>query len=680
MSFRLARHACAVALALSIPAAFGQSFSQFYFFGDSLTDGGAFGGINGLPSKGRWVLNDAPNYADYLAGRYGLSVTAVNVANPNTNQNGNNFAEGGAQSTNVSNTISTPPITGTPIRNLPQQVTDYLTRTGGKADSNAAYVVWSGGNDIPAAASNPATAASYMTNAAQSVLKQAGTLKQLGAGLVIVPNVPNFANTPAALYASIQGYAAATGTSANLNNAIGAAWQALSAGSNNSTATEQATIGNAISAAAVALGGPATAAGLSTVQAQNAASLGQLATLYNTSVNAGLTTLGNNVLRPDVAGLFNEMLLNPALYGFSNATGSACAPSTSTDNSLTCTSAGVPFKNQSYVFSDDRHPSPLTHQVLGQYMISLLTAPAFAAALPEAGLNASRQLGDALDSRYQVLKGQSRAVGTVGAFASAGWRPDNTQIGDISGKQRSQQLTLGFDVQATPSLSWGVAVSAGKDRVSAADQGYFDQSKVLMSGLLNYQSNNIWANGDLHVGSGNYSTYRNVQLGTNNRVMTGEARGTQLGLRTTGGYQLQYGQISTGPRVGLAVERVKVGSLTESGLSSTSMSFGSQRVTSTIGRIGWDIGTTVGRFSPYANVSWAHEFGNKSRSIDTSLTTQAGGFQYQVAGSNSNWAEYQLGTTAKITDKLNGILSVAATSGRNNGNQKAINLGVSANF
>ena len=41
MSLRLTRGACAVALALALPPVFAQGFSQVYFFGDSLTDGGA---------------------------------------------------------------------------------------------------------------------------------------------------------------------------------------------------------------------------------------------------------------------------------------------------------------------------------------------------------------------------------------------------------------------------------------------------------------------------------------------------------------------------------------------------------------------------------------------------------------------------------------------------------------
>jgi phospholipase/lecithinase/hemolysin len=74
--------------------------------------------------------------------------------------------------------------------------------------------------------------------------------------------------------------------------------------------------------------------------------------------------------------VIDEALANPAAYGIDNVTGPACG----TTSSLVCTRANV-TGTLSYLFADDRHPTPTTHALLGNYFASLLQAPYFAEAL-----------------------------------------------------------------------------------------------------------------------------------------------------------------------------------------------------------------------------------------------------------------------------------------------------------
>ena len=75
-----------------------NAYSNFYFFGDSLTDTGAFGGLGGLPANARWTLAYGTGWAEALGQRYGLSVTPNNALNNHiANTSGNNFAQGDAR-------------------------------------------------------------------------------------------------------------------------------------------------------------------------------------------------------------------------------------------------------------------------------------------------------------------------------------------------------------------------------------------------------------------------------------------------------------------------------------------------------------------------------------------------------------------------------------------------------
>ncbi|RBH41241.1 hypothetical protein C3F00_040975, partial [Pseudomonas sp. MWU13-2860] len=145
----------ALATLLAMPAA-ANAYSNFYFFGDSLTDTGAFGGLGGLPANARWTLAYGTGWAEALGQRYGLSVTPNNARNSHlANTAGNSFARGAARAQPASPPNTTPDTPGqTPapdaiqVTDLPGQISAYLGQKGQKAEPNAVYAVWMGGNDV----------------------------------------------------------------------------------------------------------------------------------------------------------------------------------------------------------------------------------------------------------------------------------------------------------------------------------------------------------------------------------------------------------------------------------------------------------------------------------------------------------------------------------------------------
>ncbi|MCW3480485.1 autotransporter domain-containing protein [Neisseriaceae bacterium JH1-16] len=681
-------------MALAAPAAL--AYSNIYFFGDSLTDTGAFGGqtigSTTLPANARWTFNYGPIYADVLAQKLGLSVSPSNAA---TGKVGNNYAQGGAISTSTVTQPGTPANPNDPgpgglaIRDLPLQVQDYLAAHGGRADPNAAYVVWIGGNDIPIAAAS-ASPTAILQQSAASTVTQVATLQALGAGVTIVPNLPNIGLTPDAVYAGIGGVItnlvksgalpAAQAAAANAA-AQQAAWQVLSQGNTSTAAAQQAAYQAAALAVATALGQPSQANAVAGAIAQAQSGLGQLSGGFNALTNLGLSGLSGNLVRPDIAALFNEIIASPTQYGFTNVTGSICLSDAILCNSQTAAAGGNPgYGVQHYLFTDGLHPTPEAHAIIGQYIYSLLAAPTFAAALPETGVNASRQLGDALTTRYQALRATPRPVGTVSGFASGGWRPDSLDYDNLSGKTKGQLLTLGIDFQATDTLTLGAAFAAGKGDNSVDNQGNFDSRQQLMALLASWKMDRYWVDGDLHVGNGDIDTHRQVTLGPLVRTMNGSTRLNQYGWRVNGGYQFDVGPVQTGPLVGLDYVKVRVGGVTEDGNLSTSMNFNKQDESSFLGKVGWQVQATLGQFTPYANASWVHEFRDDARSVSVGLNTQPGLFTTTLGKPDSDWAEWKLGASANLTKTINAYGELSTTSGRSTGNLHAVTVGLAASF
>lgn len=688
----------ALATAMALPAV-AHAYSNVYFFGDSLSDVGAFqllptptGGQ--WPANARWTTGYGANWTDVLSAHYGLTSKPNNPSNANTSAQGNNYAQGGAIAqdytsattnfpTAASGIESVGPDNATKILELPTQIQNYLTATGGKADANALYTVWIGGNDVIAALStnSSTTSQQFITASAQAAATSVGMLERAGAKTIVVPTLPNMSAAPLAIYASLQALQQALHLTDNqVNAAYGAAWQQLSTASG--AGNDPTLIQNALTAANTTLGLPAgtVAAAYNGTPGNTGVQSGlqQLSSGYNQLVDMMLSggNLQHNVVRANVALLFQEILANPGKYGFTNVTGSACPQS-----AISCPANVLP--NQVYVFTDPLHPTPAAHKLIGDYTYGLLQAPYFAAALPDSALNNARQLGGALDARYQAIRSQPRAVGTVSAFVDGAFNQDKVGYGGLQAKPKGQLYTLGLDFQATPALSVGLAMShqQGKTDVnSAGTPGSITDRSTLLSGLVSYNQDKFWLDGDAHVGSGDVDTSRVTTLGTANISNGATTRQTQFGLRLNGGYRLQYRGVTTGPIAGLDYAHVKVQGYTEQGGNSSSMYFNAQNESSLVGRVGWQLDATVGKFSPYAKVSYAHQFKQDDRSVTAGLATAQGDWTTNLGKPASNWVEWTAGVSANFNKSVSAFGQLTATTGKNGGNQTGGNIGVVMSF
>ena len=199
--------------AISLCAAFmlpvsshALSYDAEYVFGDSLSDRGnlaeAFGANFPNPPSNHDSFTNGPVAVQVLAQSFGLN------ADPSLFVTG--FQDihglfGGASYTPgtnyaVAGAIAAPslPQGGVPNANLPQQAAAYLGLTGGKADPNALYTVFIGGNDVRNAAlyGNSTTGPAGITTGVMTEVGVIQALSAAGARNFLVPNVPNVGIIP----------------------------------------------------------------------------------------------------------------------------------------------------------------------------------------------------------------------------------------------------------------------------------------------------------------------------------------------------------------------------------------------------------------------------------------------------------------------------------------------------
>ncbi|MBD9367186.1 autotransporter domain-containing protein [Xanthomonas sp. XNM01] len=323
MSPRPLRTTLAIALALAAAPALATDFSGTVFFGDSLTDSGHF--RTQIPEAvrpvtGKFTTNPGLVWAEHVARYYGGDGSTDNTG-------GDNYAQGGSRVT----------VQNGPAESTVSQVTRYLASTGGRADPNALYSVWTGANDIFAVAAG-APVASTLQTAVTGVVQSVGALDAAGARYILVPNLPDMGITPQAIAAGPAGQAALTQLSSTFNTSM-----------------------------------------------------------YGALAQAGyqvipLDTFG--ILREIVASPATYGFRNVTQTGCLLAPGGnalTCNP----------TSYRTPDAAQAYLFADGVHPSDAAHGMLGQYAVSVLEAPTLNAVLSQSATVIGRARAEQVAAHLQ---------------------------------------------------------------------------------------------------------------------------------------------------------------------------------------------------------------------------------------------------------------------------------------
>ncbi len=155
--------------------------------------------------------------------------------------------------------------------------------------------------------------------------------------------------------------------------------------------------------------------------------------------------------------------------------------------------------------------------------------------------------------------------------------------------------------------------------------------------------------------------------------------------RAFGGWWFNYGGWSHGPFARLTYEEAKVYAWSETGASSTAMSFGHQKRDAFISSLGWQATGSIGWVRPYARITWEKDYNNDDRTVRAGLVSMGGvGFGLPAFRPDSDYVLFDVGASADLgsirTSKITGFIGVNATASKNDGNYQAITVGVRASL
>jgi outer membrane lipase/esterase len=529
-----------------------------------------------------------------------------------TTQGGVDFAQGGARVTQLSPLIPT----GAPQRSLAVQIDELLHATP-TLNPNAVYTVWIGANDI-------------FVNVSAA-----------GAGLI----------SATVLQANIT--AAATDTLAQIA-------RLRDAGAKRIMVFNLPDIGK-------------TPLGVSTPTAPFSA----LSGLFNSTLQAGLTSLNVDIIPMNMFGLFNEVIANPASFGLTNVTTPACT----TPSSLNCTTATLvaPNAGQTFAFADGVHPTPAGHQIIADYAAAIIEAPQKIGLLGEAPLQVEQANFRAIDDRMWSGLNTPRPQNKFDAYAVYDYGNYDHSSDTGGSDNQLNSVVVGVDMKISDQMLAGIAFGYTEDKGSFGNGGGgFKLNEASMTAYLGYGSGPWYVGASLGAGDLDFRNIRrSFALGAGSRTESGDTRGTHLMGRVFGGYWFNTsGAWLHGPFARLTYQQAKVDAWSESGTSSSAMTFGRQKRDALMSSLGWQVSGNIGALRPFGRVTWEKDYDNDDRSVRAGLVSMPGTFSIPVFKADDNYFLFNVGASADLGSKLVGFISVGATASKDDGNYQAVTVGV----
>ncbi|MDM9382198.1 autotransporter domain-containing protein [Chlorogloeopsis sp. ULAP01] len=346
---------------------------------------------------------------------------------------------------------------------------------------------------------------------------------------------------------------------------------------------------------------------------------------HNNNLNLALQEIAKNrnvnIIPLDVNALVNEILAEPAKYGYTNVT-ERCF------NQAVGTLCSNPDQ---YLFWDGIHPTARGHQLIAEYTVAVLNAPQDILPQADIALNVAKRQVQLIDARLLALRNTSvkPSANRLAVFLNGdvNFANKNSNNQNIDYNSTTSGVTAGFDYYITDQLSVGTALGVvNNDNELRKNKGDIEVNSYAISVYSNYAQKNFYSNAAISYGGNEFDIKRTINF--NNRRATANTEGRQFSVNLNSGYIAKSGSVSYGPTVGLRYDRVSIDSYTEKEAGSLNMKVDDQQAESFILSIGTQaalvLRTGIGTVIPNVRASYEHQFAENSRNVTTELVTQPG--------------------------------------------------------
>ncbi len=531
----------------SYSISYALQFSNFFFFGDSLSD-------VGNRSEAPRTTNRGPLWANWLGSYYGTNITP-------SNNGGTDYARYGDQ------TGSLGPIDFFRDGGVLNQISQILNQYPKGLDPKAAYFMWAGANDYLDNVSFycatdilgtrcksrdennvlvfdknkiHARINVVQNQAVANIISSLNQLRQAGAKYLFAINLPELGLTPG-------GYDQQKNLPALANASVGMIPQ------------------------------------------------------FNAALSQQINALPYDVVQIDIYGYLNYVANNGARFGFTNTTQAWCTNIGPFDNSC---NANVNANPDTYLFFDSVHPGEQAHRDIADFIYyGYLLGPTYYSLLadvPFATMNVHTNAINTLFKPYTVLT-EKGPIKTWTAFATGSYSPSETPTINSSYPFQSSNDdfagTVGGYYRLNDNVMFGAAFSPTVNKLNVDDLYQVEINEMLASVFGQYEWEQAYINSILSFGIPTYSNIkRTIPIGQTEFISQantthGQHYGAQINL---GAYFIKLKHFATGPYAGLDYQYIKVNGYNETfDLTAAMLNFFDQSNKVLTSTLGWQINTQI---------------------------------------------------------------------------------------
>lgn len=376
-----------------------------------------------------------------------------------------------------------------------------------------------------------------------------------------------------------------------------------------------------------------------------------LANAYNGALFGGLAQSGLRVIPVDTFHFLQEVVANPAEYGFANVVDRACLPPGA--SSLTCNPAtyASPDAWSSYLFADGVHPSTRAHELVADLAVSMIEGPRQVAILPHVAATVGRARADMVSGQAALVRGE--ANGTR-------WWVDGRYDYQRYGQDRSADLFDGGGGGLTVGVDWargGLVYGAfGGFSHQIMDwglrRGDFRQDDTTLGGYLGWSNDRAWVNGQLSYSQLGYELNRKVRLGPATRAYSSDVDGDNITAAISGGWSFGEDAFRHGPVASIVAQQIDIDAFAEDRPGeSTSLAYPEQSHDSLIASAGWQMSYAIKEhFVPYLRLTWDRELEDMPAHASAQAQSIPGSLPYVVpgVGFDDSYGTLTYGTRAQL--------------------------------
>jgi outer membrane lipase/esterase len=395
---------------------------------------------------------------------------------------------------------------------------------------------------------------------------------------------------------------------------------------------------------------------------------------FNSTLDAALGAAGLPVIQVNTSQLLNEVIANPAAYGFVNTTVPVCT----TSSSLQCTPSTLrdPNGNLTWVYADGVHPTTGADLLLSQAIVSMIAGPAQVAALGQAPMAVERANWRTLDNRMMSAINAPGGPQKFQTWAAYDYADEDISGLGLSGSGNVNTIAIGADMRLSDKMLAGIQFAYTEYKGDfGGNAGDFKLNEPTLTVYGGYGEGPWYVGATFGLGSLDFDTTRNIALGTATRTESGSTKGYHTTARLLGGYWFKYQNWDHGPFGKLTWEKIVVRQFSENGSDSTALNFNQQNNDPLLSSIGWQVAGNVSGFRPFARATWEYNFNDDvqqvtARPVGASTSYTVPGFQQ-----DDNWWLFDVGVSRDF-GKVTGFISGNATAGKGDGDFWAVTVGI----